>query len=122
MVSSVTASGSTGYWMHMPEAGSFKMPISSRLSGDPVKLQILEEHLDWGLSFCISRASVSGADVGPLKSTFQKASMLIKSLKQVAREVGSQTRFVWLCIVCNFFSQVLLSMLKTMESLSIYLG
>lgn len=96
--------------------------LSSRLSGDPVKLQILEEHLDWGLSSCISSSSVSDADVGPLKSTFQKASMLIKSLKQVAHEVGGQTCFVPRCVVCNFFSQVLLSMLKTMESLSIYLG
>lgn len=121
MVSSVAAR-STGYWMHMPEAGSFRMPISSRLSGDPVKLQILEEHLDWGLSSCICSTSVSGTDVSPLKSTFQKASMLIKSLKQVAHEVGGQTYFVWLCMVYNFFSQVLLSMLKTMESLSVYLG
>lgn len=72
MVSSVAAR-STGYWMHMPEAGSFRMPISSRLSGDFVKLQILEEHLAWGLSSCISMTSMSGTGVGLLKRAFPES-------------------------------------------------
>lgn len=48
------------------------MPISTRLSGDPVKLQILEEHPGWVLNFGISSTSLSGADVGPLKAHFEK--------------------------------------------------